>query len=607
MLLAFSMSAAYAEVVVLCYHDIVKNYTASSDKDSVSVAHFIQHLEALEKAGYKPLALKDLNKPVQDYLDKYYVLTFDDGYVSFYTEVYPILKYKNIPATLALVGEWLSEDGKPVIYNGVETPASNFVTKEQIKEMHESGLIEIASHSYGLHKGVLANPQGNMEPSATTRIYNENTKNYESDSEYFNRVISDLKKNQETLQAITGQAPETIVWPFGRYSPKLISELVKTLPIKRTLTLTEAPPNKSLLEIPRQFIRMDASAASMLKQIANKPQKPILRIMHVDLDYIYDPNPEQENKNLGALLDRVKDAGATAVFLQAFEDASGKGGVSHLYFPNRHLPVKQDLFNRVAWQLHTRTSARVFAWMPVLAFDIPNQPKIVQSNGELSDTYPRLTPYNQKNRQIISEIYEDLAKSTYISGVIFHDDALITDKEDYSEDAKAYFKDKPELSPMEKARIHGRTLNEFTLHLAKILQNYQMEFYTARNIYAQPVVNPASEEWFSQSLLDFSNTYDYTAIMAMPYMEKEAPAPFFKKLFANLRASKIPTHKIALEFQAKEWNSGKDISSEELNAWMFMSRTQGYSNFGYYPDDFIKGTPYLSGIKSNFSKNESLE
>ena len=42
-----------------------------------------------------------------------------------------------------------------------------------------------------------------------------------------------------------------------------------------------------------------------------------------------------------------------------------------LYFPNQVLPVRADLFSRVAWQLRTRARVQVYAWMPVLAFRLP--------------------------------------------------------------------------------------------------------------------------------------------------------------------------------------------------------------------------------------------
>ena len=58
------------------------------------------------------------------------------------------------------------------------------------------------------------------------------------------------------------------------------------------------------------------------------------------------------------------------MFLQAYSDPTGDGLVRSVYFPNRWLPVRADLFNRAAWQLHNRANVMVYAWMPVLAYDL---------------------------------------------------------------------------------------------------------------------------------------------------------------------------------------------------------------------------------------------
>ena len=40
-------------------------------------------------------------------------------------------------------------------------------------------------------------------------------------------------------------------------------------------------------------------------------------------------------------------------------------------------PGRADLFNFVAWQLQTRAGVKVFAWMPVLSFDLsPALPRV---------------------------------------------------------------------------------------------------------------------------------------------------------------------------------------------------------------------------------------
>ena len=57
--------------------------------------------------------------------------------------------------------------------------------------------------------------------------------------------------------------------------------------------------------------------------------------MHVDLDYVYDPDPAQQTKNINTLIQRVYDMKISHVFLQAFSDPLGNGTINALYFPNR--------------------------------------------------------------------------------------------------------------------------------------------------------------------------------------------------------------------------------------------------------------------------------
>ena len=63
-------------------------------------------------------------------------------------------------------------------------------------------------------------------------------------------------------------------------------------------------------------------------------------------------------------------------------------------------------------------------------------------------------------------------------------------------------------------------LDNFAMELAKVVRDEQPGLKTARNLYAQVALNPRSEVWYSQALENSINNYDYTAIMAMPYMEQ---------------------------------------------------------------------------------------
>ncbi|MBV5348279.1 poly-beta-1,6-N-acetyl-D-glucosamine N-deacetylase PgaB, partial [bacterium] len=77
-------------------------------------------------------------------------------------------------------------------------------------------------------------------------------------------------------------------------------------------------------------------------------------------------------KNLGDLLERIKNLGVNTVYLQAFADPDANGAADYVYFPNRNIPMRADLFNRVAWQISTRTQVkRIYAWMPMMAWQLP--------------------------------------------------------------------------------------------------------------------------------------------------------------------------------------------------------------------------------------------
>jgi len=67
-------------------------------------------------------------------------------------------------------------DGNLTTYDGTK-PLLNW---DQVREMVQSGLVEIASHSYDLHKGITANPQGNTQAAAVTRLYDDPMMVYEN-------------------------------------------------------------------------------------------------------------------------------------------------------------------------------------------------------------------------------------------------------------------------------------------------------------------------------------------------------------------------------------------------------------------------------------------
>ncbi len=106
-------------------------------------------------------------------------------------------------------------------------------------------------------------------------------------------------------------------------------------------------------------------------------------------------------------------------------------------------------------------------------------------------------------------------------------------------------------------RFKSKYLIDFTNELtAKVRAIRGPQVLTARNIFAEPVLNPQSEAWFAQNLDDFLVTYDWTAPMAMPLMEKQTQAqsgPWLEELVAKIKQRPGALDRTVFELQARDW------------------------------------------------------
>jgi biofilm PGA synthesis lipoprotein PgaB len=635
MLLASSVHAANNNIAsqpfeVLSYHDVKDSVDGDLEREdtTISTKNLARHFAWLQAHDYHPISVDELldaksgKKPLPQ---KAILLTFDDGYASLYSRVYPLLKLYKFPAVSAIVGSWLQvENGEMVQYGFEKVPREHFLTTQQIKEMADSGLVEFASHTYDLHQGILANPQGNKMPAAVTLQYNAETKLYETQDDYRNRIKQDFIKNNEYIQKVTGKLPRLMVWPYGAYSEIVIQLAVETgMPLTLTLNDEEKASTNNLMHIDRYLI--GANPTEKLLSEIEMHQLPIdaQRVMHVDLDYVYDKNTEQMNRNIDTLIERVKSLAPTTVYLQAFSDLNGDGIAEALYFPNRHIEMRADIFSHVSWQLRTRANVKVYAWMPVMSFELKDKKlqKSLQvvSSKPLADkkSYKRLSPYSIQARQIINEIYSDLGAYTKFSGILFHDDAMLSEDEDDSDYARAVYQKDFKLAgsiadinkiPAESKRLialKSKQLTDFTVELANTLRNYQSGIKTARNIYASAVLNPDSERWLGQNYENFLATYDYTAVMAMPYMENTVnPNAWLKTLVAKVSESRTGLQKTVFELQAKDWNTNRNLDSDTLKQEFQLLSNAGARHVGYYPDDFLNNHPDMNTIRPYISSRD---
>lgn len=592
----------------LSWHDVRADVVEDVDPDqfAVDVARLAEQFDWLAENGWTPVSIDqiiDAHEGRAALPEKAVLLTFDDGLSSMYTDVFPLLKAYNYPAVAAVVTSWMEqpEDWSILYEVGLRT-RDGFVSWDQVREMADSGLVAIASHSHDMHHGILSNPQGNEQPAATTREYLPGLGRYENESEWRQRVQNDLKTSADFIERRTGFRPKAIVWPYGEYNDST-EAIARELGMVVSLGLTTGPNSIDRLSRLNRFLITDNPDIGFFANALPQPMsRSIHRVVHVDLDYVYDPDPIQQERNLDVLVDRIYRLNVNTVFLQAYADPDGDGNASELYFPNRHLPMRADLFNRVSWQLRTRANVKVFAWMPVLSFDLPDQDKarrlMVKRHGVESPVtdadYRRLSPFLPEARHIISEIYTDLATHSYFDGILYHDDAYLAADEDFSacESLATWPNGEAitgcQLEPAEKTAA----LIDFTHELTEIVKTWHPAVLTARNMYARPILEPDSEARFSQNLQSFIDAYDITAIMAMPWMEgAEDPDAWLMDLVHAVRQYPNGLERSLFEFQSYDWAGQQWIDESILESHASALIGQGALNLGYYPDDFLNNRP----------------
>ncbi len=182
------------KVPVLLYHHITNDEFSKEDAISlISPEDFRLHMTAI-KANFNPISLRQYC----DYVlcddgsvtipKNPIIVTFDDGYLSNYELGFPILKELNIPATIFVVTDTVG-----AVAGEGKVNYSHF-TWEQAKEMEESGLIDIQSHTVS-HK--------------------------KTDELAFEQQILEIRKSKYDVEKNMGKVCDMIAYPYGNYNESL--------------------------------------------------------------------------------------------------------------------------------------------------------------------------------------------------------------------------------------------------------------------------------------------------------------------------------------------------------------------------------------------------
>lgn len=254
LLVALNWGAGKAAAIpILTYHDLTTD-PAAVNSMVITVDRFRADMEFLQQEGYTPLLPADLlaiRTGKQARPDKPVMITFDDGYRSNYQYAYPILRETGMKATIAVIAANVRTE---------EQPDRKMLTWAELREMVESGIIEVGSHTYNLH-----NPQtGGLyildDSNGIERL------NGESKTAYIIRVGHDLQYSMRLILQHTGQ--ETVCYfafPFGASDPwadALLEDL--GLSVSVLVIPGKAIPLLGLQELPRLSVQMEQSAVDWL-------------------------------------------------------------------------------------------------------------------------------------------------------------------------------------------------------------------------------------------------------------------------------------------------------------------------------------------------------
>ncbi|MDR1530721.1 MAG: polysaccharide deacetylase family protein [Clostridiales bacterium] len=206
------------EVPIIMYHLITKN-SKYQGKYGISIAEMENDLAYLRENGYETVIMSDLIEFVYSgraLPEKPVMLTFDDGYSSDLRYLLPLLAKYKMKAVTSIVGKYVEESVSDS--NGTINP---YLTWAQIKELHDSGLVEIQNHSFDLHGRHGSGKRGGELAEA-----------------YQARLSADLAKCQESVKKNIGVTPTAYTYPLGIISKGSKAVLV-SLGFKASLSCSE--------------------------------------------------------------------------------------------------------------------------------------------------------------------------------------------------------------------------------------------------------------------------------------------------------------------------------------------------------------------------------
>ena len=174
------------DILGLMYHDLTLDPTAVTPW-TTTPDRLRQNIESLLSLGYLPLSIEDYVDGNYSLTQDYFIVTFDDGYLSNLTLALPVLRSLGVKAAVFVITEsvW----------------ASNHMSWQQLREARATGVLSLYSHTH-THK------------SARSSLRDP--------------FLADVRRSQEELSRNLGSSRYRILaYPGGAYTQATMQSLYR--------------------------------------------------------------------------------------------------------------------------------------------------------------------------------------------------------------------------------------------------------------------------------------------------------------------------------------------------------------------------------------------
>lgn len=181
-----SMFTKNKDIKFIYYHDVVLQDGYSYQK--IEIEKFLKQMKYLSEHGYKAIVFNDMDESKKCNLkdkEKLVLITFDDGWISNYNIVFPIMKELGMKFNIFLEVGAINKN-------------QNYLTWDMVNEMKESGLVGFGAHTFN---------------HVDARLINESN------------IDVEIHKANREIYNKTGLVVNDFCFPFGYYDNKIISLL----------------------------------------------------------------------------------------------------------------------------------------------------------------------------------------------------------------------------------------------------------------------------------------------------------------------------------------------------------------------------------------------